>query len=171
MNQTRLDRIRSGHAIDHIFAETSRPVSANFSTRSDSGLIRDTRRADAVVCVVAIGPPSPIIQAGPGSPCRRRRRRNCRRRRRRDVQPRDLKGKRAKQGHVPSKPRNSGGIQGQHGSQRGPDGGPERLEKEVSGVKKALKRIEGKADGKTAALKRVEDSIPTRGKERHNEDV
>ena len=45
------------------------------------------------------------------------------------------------------------------------------LKDEVGDVKEALERIEGKADGKTAALKRVEDSIPTRGKERHNEDV
>ncbi len=35
----------------------------------------------------------------------------------------------------------------------------------------ALKRLEDKIDGQTAALKRVEDLIPTRGKERHDEDV
>ena len=35
----------------------------------------------------------------------------------------------------------------------------------------ALKRIEGKIDSQAAALKRVEDLIPTRGKERHDEDV
>ena len=35
----------------------------------------------------------------------------------------------------------------------------------------AWKRLEDKMDGKTAALKRVEDLIPTRGKERHDEDV
>ena len=46
-----------------------------------------------------------------------------------------------------------------------------RLEGEVGDVKEILKRIEGKADGKTEALKRLEDLIPTRGKERHNEDV
>lgn len=46
-----------------------------------------------------------------------------------------------------------------------------RIESDVGDVKEILKRIEDKADGKTAALKRVEDLIPTRGKERHNEDV
>ena len=57
----------SGQDIDTAFAETSRPVSANFSAKPDSRLIRDTRRADAVdVDAVdadagTIGPPGPII--------------------------------------------------------------------------------------------------------------
>ena len=64
---------------------------------------RTVPTASRVISPLQAGWPSdPIIQAGPGSPCRRRRRRNCRRRRRRDVQPRDLRGTRAKQGHAAS---------------------------------------------------------------------
>ena len=51
MNQTRLDRIRSGQNIGFAFDETSRPVFANFSAKPDSGLIRDASRAGAVVGV------------------------------------------------------------------------------------------------------------------------
>ena len=101
---------------------------------SQSPAMRDAPRtvptASRVISPLQAGWPSgPITRSYRQAlaPChRRRRRRNCRRRRRRDMQPRDLKGKRTKQRHVPSKPRNSGGIQGQHGSQRGPDGGSER---------------------------------------------
>ena len=39
------DRIRPGQAIDTAFDETSRPVSANFSAKPDSRLIRDAIRA------------------------------------------------------------------------------------------------------------------------------
>ena len=38
-------RTGSGQAIDPIFDGTSRPASANFSARPDSGLIRDASRA------------------------------------------------------------------------------------------------------------------------------
>ena len=42
-----------GQAIDPASDETSRPASANFSAKPDSGLIRDAIRADAVVDVDA----------------------------------------------------------------------------------------------------------------------
>ena len=44
-------RTGSGQAIDPASDETSRPVSANFSAKPDSRLIRDAIRADAVVDV------------------------------------------------------------------------------------------------------------------------
>ena len=47
------DQTRSGQAIDPASDETSRPVSANFSPKPDSRLIRDAIRADAVVDVDA----------------------------------------------------------------------------------------------------------------------
>ena len=47
----------------------------------------------------------------------------------------------------------------------------EHLEGKIDGKTEALERLEDKIDGQTAALKRVEDLIPTRGKERHDEDV
>ena len=46
------NRIRPGHAVDHAFDETSRPVSANFSARPGRKSIRDAIRADAVVDAV-----------------------------------------------------------------------------------------------------------------------
>ena len=53
LNQTRPNRIRPGQAIGPASDETSRPASANFSAKPDSGLIRDAIRADAVVDVDA----------------------------------------------------------------------------------------------------------------------
>ena len=46
-----------------------------------------------------------------------------------------------------------------------------RIEGEVGDVKGILKDLKGEVGGVKKALKRVEDLIPTRGKERHDEDV
>ena len=47
----------------------------------------------------------------------------------------------------------------------------ESFAKAMEANTEAWKRLGDKMDGKTDALKRVEDLIPTRGKERHDEDV
>ena len=47
----RPDRIRPGQVVGFAFDETSRPVSANFSAKPDSTLLRNASRAGAVVGV------------------------------------------------------------------------------------------------------------------------
>ena len=68
-DQARPNQTGSGQAIEHAFDETSRPVSANFSAKPDSTLLRNASRAGAVVGVDTIGPTGPIISRA-SSPAR-----------------------------------------------------------------------------------------------------